>query len=205
MTDLDLERLGDVWRQPPAPAELEELRRSAETVRRRARWAQLADLLTALAVGGLVLLLVLSNPKIDTFLVGSAAILVLLFGQYRQRRLRQDELRALAGSTQEMLDQSIARVEATAKRARFQLIGIVPSFLLGLGVAALVDLRSGGGFLTRIGEQYSGGVLGIGALIFLALATHHFRKVLRTSRQELERLRALRDRYASEHDNISEE
>jgi hypothetical protein len=195
MTDLDLERLGDVWRQPPAPDELAELRRSAETVRRRARWAQLADLVTALAVGGIVLVLVLSNPKIDTFLVGGAAILVLLFGQYRQRRLRQDELRGLAGSTQEMLDQSIARVEATRKRARFQLFGIVPSFLLGLGVAALVDLRSGGGFLTRVAEPRTGVALALGAILFLAFAARHFSRAARSSQEESERLQALRDSY----------
>ena len=200
MTDLDLERLGDVWRQPPAPAELEELQRSAELVQRRARWAQLADLLTAVAVGGVVLFLVLSNPKVDTFVVGAAAILVLLFGQYRQRRLCQEELKGLAGSTQEMLDQSIARVEATMKRARFQLVGMVPSFVLGLGIAALVDLRAGGGFLTRIAEPRTGIAIAAAALLFLFLVARHFRGVLRSSGEELDRLRQLRDAYAREQE-----
>ena len=44
MTDFDLDRLGDVWRQQPDPAEMERLQRSAAAVSRRARWAQLVDI-----------------------------------------------------------------------------------------------------------------------------------------------------------------
>ena len=88
MIDFDLDRLGDVWRQRPDPAELEALKRSAEIVRRRARWAQLIDIVAAVVVAAVVLLLVLSNPKVDTLLVGGAAILMLLGTQVRSRRLR---------------------------------------------------------------------------------------------------------------------
>ena len=91
MIDFDLDRLGDVWRQRPDPAELEHLKRSADAVRRRARWAQLIDIVAALVVAAVVLLLVLSNPKADTLLVGGAAILMLLGTQVRSRRLRQRE------------------------------------------------------------------------------------------------------------------
>lgn len=204
MTDLDLERLGDMWRQQPDPAELAELRRAADVVRRRARWAQVADLVAAVAVAGVVLLLVLTNPKVDTFLAGGAAILVLLFGQHRQRRLRREELRGLAGSTQEMLDQSIARVEATMKRTRFQLIGMAPSFMLGLAIAALVDRRSGGGFLSRIVAEPQGGlVLAAGALVALVAALIYFGRSARRGRAELARLRAMRDAYRTEQEPIA--
>ena len=43
MTDFDLDRLGDVWRQDPDPAEMAALKRTAETVARRARREQIAD------------------------------------------------------------------------------------------------------------------------------------------------------------------
>ena len=37
MSDFDLDRLGDVWRQQPDPAEMERLQRTAAAVSRRAR------------------------------------------------------------------------------------------------------------------------------------------------------------------------
>src|SRR5262245_53102612 len=101
MIEFDLDRLGDVWRERPDPAELERLQRTADRVRRRARWGQTIDIVSAVVVAIVVLLLVLSNPKIDTLLVGGAAILVLLGSQIRYRRLRQDELRSLTGSAEQ--------------------------------------------------------------------------------------------------------
>ena len=43
MSDFDLDRLGDVWRQQPDPAEMERLQKSAAAVARRARRAQVVD------------------------------------------------------------------------------------------------------------------------------------------------------------------
>ena len=71
MTDLDLDRLGDVWRQRPTAAEMESLRRTADAVRRKARWGQYVDAAAAVLVAAVVVILVLSNPKIDTLLVGA--------------------------------------------------------------------------------------------------------------------------------------
>src|SRR5690606_12347868 len=103
MTDLDLERLGTMWRQSPDPAEMENLRRSAAQVRKRARAAQRVDAIAALLVSLVILFLVLSNPKIDTLAVGGGALLILLTSQIRSRRLRKAELEALTGTTEEML------------------------------------------------------------------------------------------------------
>ena len=198
MTDLDLDRLGDVWRQRPTAAEMESLRRTADAVRRKARWGQYVDAAAAVLVAAVVVILVLSNPKTDTLLVGGAAILIMLAGQARSRRLRSEELRGLTGSTEEMLDQSIARTQATLKRTRFQLIGIVPSFLLGLGIAALVD-RSSGQLYARIASDPTLGFwIAAGAnLLVIAVATA-FTRSLRTSRHELERLTSLRDSFRAE-------
>ena len=198
MSDLDLERLGDVWRQRPDPAELEQLKRSAELVQRRARWAQVVDIVSAIVVAGVVLLLVLSNPSLDTLVVGGGAILVLLLGQIRSRRFRQKELRSLTGSTEQMLDQSIERVRAGLTRARSTLIVLPPAFLLGILVAYVAVPRSGGELAERFAQPGVSTAIQIAAFLALAAAVVHILRTNRVSRRELERLTALRDAYRQE-------
>ena len=98
MSDFDLDRLGDVWRQQPDPAEMERLQRTAIAVARRARLAAILDVCTAVAVAAVVIILVITNPRIQTVVMGSAAILVLLGSNLRLRKLRQVELKGLTGS-----------------------------------------------------------------------------------------------------------
>jgi hypothetical protein len=194
MIDFDLDRLGDVWRQRPDPAELESLKRSADIVRRRARWAQLFDVVAAAVVAAVVLLLVLSNPKVDTLLVGGAAILMLLGTQVRSRRLRQEELRSLTGSTEQMLDLSINRTRATIKRSRFQLLGGPPAFSLGLLLAYVVDDRAAG----RLWQTPP--AVALGAVFFVIALMVYLVNTMRASRRELDRLVALREAYRGERD-----
>ena len=201
MNDLDLDRLGDVWRQRPDPEELDELKRAAEAVRRRAKWSQVVDVVAAVAVAGVVLFLVLSNPTTDTLLVGGAAILILLVSQIRSRRLRQQELRSLTGSVEQMLDQSIERVQATLKRARSGLIFLVPGVLLGYFVAFVVERRSG----TEISERFNAQpglstIIYVVAVLAIIGAFVQVVRTLRQSRRELARLKALRDSYRQEQD-----
>jgi hypothetical protein len=203
MIDFDLDRLGDVWRQQPDPAELERLKRSAEAVRRRARWAQLFDIVAALVVGAVVLLLVLSNPKVDTLLVGGAAILMLLGSQVRSRRLRQEELRSLTGSTEQMLEQSISRTKATIKRSRFQQLGAAPAIGLGFLFAYVVDDRAAGR-LTQIAADPGARIpIAMGAVFLVVFVTAmmvYLINAIRASRRELDRLVALREAYRGERD-----
>ncbi len=202
MSELDLERLGDVWRQRPDPEELDELKRAAETVRRRAKWGQVVDAVAAVAVAGVVLFLVFSNPTTDTLLVGGGAILILLISQIRSRRLRQQELRSLTGSAEQMLDQSIERVQATLKRARSGLVILIPGLLLGYLIAYVVDRRSG----TEISEQFDAQP-GLSTIILVVAglaiggAFVQVVRTLRKSRRELERLNDLRDSYRQERES----
>jgi hypothetical protein len=201
MNDLDLDRLGDVWRQRPDPGELDELKRAAEAVRRHAKWSQVVDVVAAVAVAGVVLFLVLSNPTFDTLLVGGGAILILLITQIRSRRLRQQELRSLTGSVEQMLDQSIERVQATLKRARSGLVILVPGVLLGYFIAFVVERRSG----TEISERFNAQpalstIILIVAGLAIAGAFVQVVRTLRKSRRELERLTALRDSYRQEQE-----
>lgn len=201
MTDLDLERLGDVWRQRPDPEELEELKRSAERVRRRARWLQVIDVVAAIVVGGVVLFLVLSNPQLETLLVGGGAILVLLVGQIRSRRFRQKELRSLAGSTEQMLDQSIERVRATLARARSGLIILPLAILLGYFVAYVAS-RSQAEIATRIAAQPGlADLIRIACGLATVLALVMIIRSIRSCRRELGRLTALRDSYRQEQES----
>ncbi len=205
MTDLDLDRLGDLWRQRPTPSEMKSLRRTAEAVQRKARWGQRLDYAAAIVVASIVVLLVLSSPTFDTMLVGGAALVVLLLSQSRTRRLRSEELRGLTGSTQEMLDQSIVRARATLNRTRFKLIATAPSFVLGLGVAAMVDKNSGdfyGRLLSRAGLSLWIIAAGIILLILLALA---FGRSIRKTRAELERLTTLRAAFEAEGVNSADD
>ncbi len=195
MSEIDLERLGDVWRQQPDPAELERLRRTAAAVRRRARLAQIVDVGAAIIVAIVVILLVLSSPKTETVVVGSAAILIVLISQIRSRRLRQVELRGLAGTTEAMLDQSIERVEKTLRHQRFSLIAIGPAIVIGNLVASSAGrpLISLTGALTDLpGFHIAWPAFWLtvlaGTVLFVGLS-------MRRNRRELERLLTMRDAY----------
>ena len=193
--DFDLERLGDVWRQQPDPNELEELQRAAEKARSRARWAELVDIVAAIVVAGVVLFLVLSNPNMQTAVIGGAAILLLLGSQIRQRRLRRIEIRSLTGDAESMLSQSIGRVEAKLQRTRFSLIALGPAILMGLAFGELVKQRSGQELLAG---QWPRSIVLIAVVALLAAAAIHLWMALRRDREELARLTALRDAWRQE-------
>ena len=201
MSELDFDRLGDVWRQGLDPRELEELKRAAEAVRRRAQWQQIVDVAAAILVGGVVLFLVLSNPATDTLVVGGGAILILLVSQIRSRRLRQQETRSLTGSAEQMLDQSIERLQATLKRARSGLIFFGPAVLFGILLASVFDRRSGAEIREMINAQpgLSTILAFVAGLVIAGVYVQTFR-TLRQSRRELERLTALRDSYRQEQE-----
>lgn len=198
MSEIDLDRLGDVWRQQPDPAELERLRRTAIAVRRRARLAQIVDVGAALIVGVVVILLVLSSPKTETVAIGSAAILILLVSNIRLRRVRQIELRALAGTTEAMLDQSIERAETTLRYRRFVLAAIIPTIVIGNMVASSAE-RSLGAWLDSV-RGIPGFVIAWAAfwLTILAGMVLYVTLSIRRGRRELERLKAMRDAYRQE-------
>lgn len=199
MSDFDLDRLGDVWRQQPDPAEMERLQRSAVAVARRARLAQVMDLVAALVVAAAVLFFVVSNPKADTVAMGSAAILLLLFSNIRLRKVRRIELEHLTGGTEEMIDQSIARVQTTLRHLRISLIG----FPVAAVVGALVGYASQGRRILDTVKDWPlrsfllplGIVLVVGVMVFALRA-------LGRSRKELERLQAMREAYRRERESI---
>jgi len=198
MSDFDLDRLGDVWRQQPDAAELERLRRTAVKVARRARWGRIVDIVATVAITSVVLLLVWSNPQKNTIVVGLATIVLLLLGQRRQRRLRQVELRNLTGDTEEMIAQSIERIETTIRHNRLTLIGLGPIVLLAMIFAATTD-RGSDAVLASLRDQpwfrfvwYGVWIAAVaGFVVFTLLA-------IRRGRREVERLTAMRDSYHQE-------
>lgn len=201
MSDLDLERLGDLWRQQPDPAELERLRRTALAVSRRARLARIVDIATAALVAGVVVLLVLSNPQTETVVSGSAAILLLLAVTVRQRRLREVELRSLTGGTEQMLDQSIERVGATLRHNRLSLIAMGPVLAITFLFASTADIADSPLFaalaaspaLRLLWEGFWIAAIA-GIALFLVFA-------IRRGRRELERLQAMRESYRQERES----
>jgi hypothetical protein len=159
----------------------------------------LIDNTAAIVVAVTVLTLVFSNPTRDTMLVGGAAIVVLLLSQARTRRLRAEELRGLTGSTEEMLDQSIARAEATIKRTRFQLRAIAPSFALGLFFAAMADGQSDAFSAQLFLQPGLPLALAIGAILVLAALAVSLTRSLRSTRNERDQLVTLRDAFKAEN------
>ncbi|MEA3030095.1 MAG: hypothetical protein QOJ53_1904 [Sphingomonadales bacterium] len=203
MNDFDLDRLGDVWRQQPDPEEMARLERTAAAVGRQARLGQLVDFGAALAVAVVVIFLVLSNPQTKTLLMGGAAILVLLASQVRQRKLRQVELRGLAGGTEEMLNQSIERVDATLKRTRFSLFAIGPGFLIGWILMNSVTDQPVRGFLPSFDELWVRLLWnGVIAAVLVAVGVYSARSI-RRGRNELERLIAMRNAYREERESTA--
>ena len=119
MSDFDLDRLGDVWRQQPDPAEMERLQRSAAAVaparavragRRHRRGGR---------GRGVVIFLVACNPSTGTFLMGGGAILSCWAATSASAGCARSSCSSLTGSTEDMLDQSIERVETTLQHHRF--------------------------------------------------------------------------------------
>jgi hypothetical protein len=202
MSDFDLDRLGDVWRQQLDPAELERLQRTAAAVSRRARWAQFVDAGAALVVAAVVILLVAANPQANTFVLGAAAIIGLLGSHIRQRKLRQLELKSLTGGTEDMLNQSVARVEATLKRTRYSLFAIGPALLIGWVFMNAVTGRPVRGLLPGMFAAPWFRFVWIGGiLLLLAAGAFYFILSIRRGRRELERLVAMRDAYREERES----
>ena len=194
MTDLDLDRLGDVWRQQPDPAEMERLQRTAAAVSRRARFARIVDIAGARSrprrrrCSGLVSIRDVRDRRTGR----RRASCLLLASNIRQRRLRRIELRSLTGSTEDMLDQSIERVEDKLKYERFCLFAVTPFLVVGYVAASALRPESG------IVKQVLGASRDLWVPIFVILAgvaatTLYFALSMRRGRQELERLRALRE------------
>lgn len=203
MTDLDLDRLGDVWRQQPDPAELERLRRTASTVSRRARLALVVDAGMAIAVAGMVVLVVLSNPKVQTFVMGAAVILLLLGSNIRQRRLRRVELKSLSGGTEDMLDLSIERVETALKHNRVSLAGMGPVLLIGILFATSAESRIASLFPSvRDPLMFRTLSIGLAIVIITGIAVFLILAIKR-GRRELERLRAMREAYRHERETTT--
>lgn len=205
MSEIDLDRLGDLWRAPPDPAELERIRHSAEVVRRNARLGQFTDFLLAALVSGVVVALIISNPRLETAALGGAAIVAMLISTLRQRRLRQGELKTLAGSTGQMLDQTVVRLRATVKRARFNLLGAPPAMLIGIAFGWALDRGTGSPLLTRFSASPLTSLLVGGTLILIAVASViHFTRALRRARLELRQIARLRDDFQSETDRSAD-
>lgn len=201
MSDFDLDRLGDVWRQQPDPAEMERLQRTAIAVARRARLGAILDICAAVAVAAVVVILVITNPKIQTLVMGSAAILVLLGSNIRLRRLRQVELKQLTGTTEDMLDQSIARVETTRRHHKFTLYSISP-VLLGTWIFAATAAPNPGSIFGSFSETpwFRPISLGTGVAAVVALAVFLIVS-LRRGRRELNRLKTMREAFREESDS----
>lgn len=195
MTDFDLDRLGDVWRQQPDPAEMERLQKTAARVSGRARLRQRTDIGASLIVAAIVILLVILNPGTRTLLMGGAAILVLLGSNIRQRRLRQVELKGLTGGTEEMLDRSIDRIGTTQRHNRISLIGLGPAIVMGSLFAAVAS-RGGGSLLPHLGILWTAGWIAAAVALSIFLAYS-----IRRGRRELERLKAMRESYREEHES----
>ena len=205
MSEIDLDRLGDLWRAPPGPAELERIRRSAEAVRRSAWLGQFTDFWMAAVVSGVVIALVISNPRLDTAALGGAAILAMLIGTIRQRRLRQAELLTLAGSTDQMLNQTVARLQSTVKRARLNLIGAAPAVLIGIAFGWTLDSGAGSPLLTRFSNApLSSLLVGLAIIFMFAAALVHFVRALRRAQAELREIARLRDVFQSETDRTGD-
>lgn len=204
MSDFDLDRLGDVWRQQPDPAEMERLQRSAAAVSRRARLSQIIDVGAAIAVAGVVIVLVLSNPRGEAFVMGAAAILVLLYSNIRSRKLRQIELRSLAGSTENMLQQSVERIETTLRHNRFVLLALGPALAVGLLFGAAAVGNRGAAMFPALHDVPQIRIL-VRAAIAAALAAFVLFMLfaIRRGRRELERLKAMRESYREERESTA--
>jgi hypothetical protein len=204
MSDFDLDRLGNLWRQDPEPAEIEKLRLTARGVSRRARWAQFGDTAGALVAGAGLLVVCFANRNLQTLIPAGASILFMLISVIRTRKLREIEIRSLTGTTEEMIEQSIERVHATRKRIRFSALGLLAAIPLG---AWLVSTHGSGATHTLAavgaGSRLYAVISAVLAALVLLMLLNAWR-IWRQSADELDRFIALRDAYRREQDDSSE-
>ena len=203
MTEIDLDRLGDVWRQQPDPAEMEELLRSASKVSRRAKFSQIVDAVGVVVAIMVVVALVTLNPRTEFLALGGATMFVLLVSNVRLRKLRQVELRSLTGSAEDMIEQSIERVENTINYQRLCLFAMMPVLIAAYSAASLFVDHPRGGLLDFIfGSAPAVRVLWVGAGIgAMAGLTVLMAASLRRNRRELGKLCAMRDAYREERES----
>ena len=200
MNEFDLDRLARVWQEEPPKAEIAWLEKNALLARRRARSGQWLEAAFAIAVAAIVVVLVLIRPAAETVAAGGGALILLLMSQRRQRRLRAHELESLSGSTEDMLDQSIARARAAEKRGWLGLISIGPATALGLLLAHTVLGHPGS---RLISEDIARGRTALIASILVVSMVLHLILAIRRNRAEFVRLVTLRDAYRGEENRTS--
>ncbi|HEV2748364.1 MAG TPA: hypothetical protein VGW34_13830 [Allosphingosinicella sp.] len=202
MTDIDLDKLGTVWRGSLADEQISDLVRSARKVSRRARIGLMLDQVGAALVVLAVLVIVAVDGEADTIFFGSVAILVLVLSQLRQRRYRQIEVRSLTGGTEAMIEQLIERQRASLKRVRFGLWIIGPATVAGVLFASTIGGSAEYEMLSRriADPQLRIVLMGLATLLITGTAVH-LALTIRRYRGEIERLMALRDAYRREHES----
>ncbi|MGF1550604.1 MAG: hypothetical protein ACFBQW_08790 [Sphingomonadaceae bacterium] len=197
MNEFDLDELGHIWRQQPSREEMTALVKSARRIRKRARIALIFDYMLAILVSGAVLASVIISARLETTIVGAAAIFIMLYSQIRERRYRMAELKSMTGNTEKMLDLAIEREEGRLKRSRSSLLYLGPATLLGI-IFASVSSRKSIIQLIDGDSQFDPVVLAIVGLALLVITVHFF-FTMKTSRKRLERLKYLRQDYNKEN------
>jgi hypothetical protein len=198
MSDFDLDRLGEMWRQDPEPAEIEHLRATARTVSRRARMAQFVDTVGAFVVGMALVALVIVSQSPKTFVAVSAALLLMAFSVINNRKLREAEIRMLTGTTEEMIDQSIERLVSKRKRMRFNTLSM--PFVLPIGIWLIASRDRGyGSFEAAFAEDamLRFALITLVLVCLLGPPLLYARPYLR-SRREQAQLELLREAYRRE-------
>lgn len=198
MTDLDLDRLGQLWRAELPAGTVEGLQRSAARIRRRARIAMIVDYTLAAACVLTIIYLIASTPKLEVMAVGGVALFMLVTGQMRQRRLRQLELKGLTGGTASMIDQSIVRAEATLKRTKSSLLLVIPATAVGVLLGFVSGDTIDPLFDRLRGDPISFILLVSLWLVVLPMMIMHLLLSMRRNHRELKRLKALREAYRQE-------
>ena len=152
-------------------------------------------------MAAIIIVLLVSNPRLETSLLGGATLLYMLYGTIRQRRLREIELRTLSGSTERMLDLMVARLEATVKRARLNLWSAVPGIAVGIGFGWALDRGTGSPLLTRFAASPLTAFIIAGTISVLAvLSVVHFTQALRRAKRELREITHIREDFQFETD-----
>jgi len=108
-------------------------------------------------------------------------------------------LRNLTGSTENMLQQSVERIETQLKHNRVTLLGLGPTCVVGALFAAAAIGRSGTSAIRDIPLLRAlllGGSLAAVAVFILFLLF-----AIRRGRHEMDRLKAMREAYRQEHES----
>ncbi|TFI59225.1 hypothetical protein E2493_05095 [Sphingomonas parva] len=194
-SDLDLEKLAELWNEPDAST-AEDVDALARRARREARLMGWADTALAVIIVGSLVLGAMMKPSLPVAAGALLTIVMTLWLNWKRRNFRQINRTLAAATRTDFLESSIRLARTRLRRATFSLITFPPAIL-----AALLYRVSTKGEIDHpviAIVKWAASLRGMVALGLLVLLFLWMLRSRRRQRDELRRLEEIHRDYAEE-------